>query len=219
MEMSIEEIVRGPVVWLAFGVFVVGALFRLISMGRLASKEKTVWPTMDLHFGLRSLRHWVIPLRSHNTKQRPLYTLLSFAFHACLLLTPLLVMGHAVLWHDSFGISWWSLPPLAADLMTLVVIFACGAFFLRRIALKEVRNVTTWSDFALLLIVVAPFVTGFVAHHQLLPYRETIILHIFTGALWLIAIPFTRLAHMIWFAFTRAYMGSEFGSVRNARDW
>ena len=169
MEMSIEEIVRRPVVWLAFGVFVVGALFRLISMGRLASKEKTVWPTMDLRYGLRSLRHWVIPLQSHNMQQRPFYTLLSFAFHLCLLLTPLLAMGHAVLWQDSWGISWWSLPPLAADLMTLVVIGACGVFFLRRIALPEVRNVTSWTDYLLLLIVVGPFVTGFIAHHQLLP--------------------------------------------------
>jgi hypothetical protein len=44
-------------------------------------------------------------------------------------------------------------------------------------------------------------------------------LHVATGCLWLIAIPFTRLAHMLWFVFSRAYMGSEFGSVRHARDW
>ncbi len=46
-----------------------------------------------------------------------------------------------------------------------------------------------------------------------------LILHIVTGASVLVAIPFTRLSHMLWFVFTRAYMGSEFGAVRNARDW
>ncbi len=39
------------------------------------------------------------------------------------------------------------------------------------------------------------------------------------GELMLVAIPFTKLSHMLVFAFTRAYMGSEFGSVRNSRDW
>ena len=46
-----------------------------------------------------------------------------------------------------------------------------------------------------------------------------VILHILSGALWMLLIPWTRLAHMIWFVFTRAYMGAEFGAVRNARDW
>ena len=35
----------------------------------------------------------------------------------------------------------------------------------------------------------------------------------------LLAIPFTRLSHMLFSPFTRAYMGSEFGKVRMARDW
>ena len=61
--------------------------------------------------------------------------------------------------------------------------------------------------------------TGFVAHQQWLPYQPMIIAHIISGALWLLLIPWTRLVHMIWFAFTRAYMGSEFGAVRHSRDW
>jgi hypothetical protein len=40
-----------------------------------------------------------------------------------------------------------------------------------------------------------------------------------TGALFLGMIPFTRIAHMLYFPLTRAYMGSEFGYVRNAKDW
>jgi hypothetical protein len=35
----------------------------------------------------------------------------------------------------------------------------------------------------------------------------------------LMVIPFTRLSHMLFFFFSMAYMGSEFGAVRNARDW
>jgi len=151
----------------------------------------------------------------------PVMTLVSFAFHLCLLLTPLLVMGHAVLWQESWGISWWSMPTWLADAMTLVVIFGGVFFFLRRLTAPEVRNVSAPSDFLLVLLVIAPFVTGLLAHLQVawISYRTMVTLHIVTGALWLVAIPFTRLSHMLWFVFSRSYMGSEFGAVRNARDW
>ena len=146
-------------------------------------------------------------------------TVVSYAFHLCLLITPLFLMGHAVLWQESWGVSWWSLPAPIADVMTLVVIFGCLFFVLRCIAAPEVRNVTTYQDFLLLLLVVAPFLTGLIAHHQWLPYQPVLIIHIVTGALFLMAIPVTWLSHMLWFAFTRSYMGSEFGAVRKSRDW
>jgi hypothetical protein len=82
-----------------------------------------------------------------------------------------------------------------------------------------VRNVTYVSDYLLLAVVMLPFLTGFLAYHQLGPYRPMLILHMLAGEIMLIAIPFTRLSHMLFFFFTRAYMGSEFGNVRNARDW
>jgi nitrate reductase gamma subunit len=46
-----------------------------------------------------------------------------------------------------------------------------------------------------------------------------LVLHIVTGEIMLAAIPFTRLSHMFYAPFTRAYIGSEFGAVRHARDW
>ena len=46
-----------------------------------------------------------------------------------------------------------------------------------------------------------------------------IILHILSGELWLAAIPFTRLSHMVLAPLSRAYIGSEFGAVRHAKDW
>jgi len=213
------DLVRGPLVWLGFIIFVGGSLVKLFTTARLARREKTVFPTISLGFGLRSLLHWLVPFNSRNMRMHPVLTIVSFVFHACLLATPLFVIGHSVLWRQSWGIQWWSLPDAAADRMTLMVVVAGGFLLLRRAVLPEVRNVTSWKDTLLILIVIAPFLTGFVAHHQWLPYETLIVLHIVTGVLWLAAIPFTWLAHMLWFVFTRAYMGSEFGAVRHARDW
>jgi len=213
------EFATGPLVWIAFILFVGGSIYKLMSMLILAQKEKSVLPTWNAKFGLRSVMHWVVPFASRNQRMHPVMTVVSFVFHLCLLITPLFVMGHAVLWKQSWGIRWFSLPAWAADIMTLVVIGGFFFFFVRRMVAPEVRNVNTWKDYVLLLIVVAPFITGFVAHQQWLPYSTIIIAHIVTGVLWLIAIPFTWLSHMLWFFFSRSYMGSEFGSVRNARDW
>jgi nitrate reductase gamma subunit len=213
------EIVRVYLVWFGLLGFVVGCVIKLGAMLLAARRERTVIPTFSASHGLRSVVHWVIPFANRNTRLHPFFTGVSFAFHLCLLATPLLVMGHAVLWQESWGISWWSLPPLVADLMTLVVIFGGLFFLLRRLTAPEVRNVSTWRDVALVLLVISPFLTGFIAHQRWLPHREMLIIHIVTGVAWLIAVPFTRLSHMLWFVFSRAYMGSEFGAVRNARDW
>jgi len=146
-------------------------------------------------------------------------TVVSFAFHICLIVTPLFLLSHSLLWYQSWKISWWSLPEFVADIMTVIVIISCIFFLCRRFVLAEVQFVTFVSDYILLAIAFAPFITGFLAYHQWLPYKPMLIAHILSGQIMLIAIPFTRLSHMIFFFFTRAYMGSEFGAVRNSRDW
>jgi len=213
------QILLGPLVWLGFAVFFLGSAYRLVSMALLARKERVVFPTFSARFGLRSVLHWLAPFGTVNMRIRPLFTVVSFAFHLCLVITPLLVMGHAVLWERSWGVRWWSLPPGLADVMTLVVV--CGGLFLllRRIAAPQVRNVSTWRDHLLVLLVISPFATGFVVHKQWLDPEWTTALHVLCGVAWLVAIPFTRLSHMFWWVFTRAFMGSEFGAVRKARDW
>lgn len=213
------EFVSGPLVWLAFFIFFGGCAYRLIWMFSAARKDRVVYPYMNLKFGLRSVMHWIVPFASLNMRMRPVMTVVAFLFHIFLIATPIFLTAHVVMLRESWGVSWWTLPPLATDVTTLGVIVG-GLFFIgRRIRLPEVRNVTNYSDYLLIAIVLAPFVTGFIAYHQLFAYKTMVILHILTGAGMLAAIPFTRLAHMLYFFFTRAYMGSEFGFVRNARDW
>lgn len=205
--------------WIAIVGFAVGCVYKLVSMALLARKDKVVYPTMDAHFGARSVGHWLLPFGTRSMRLHPWVTGLSFAFHLCLLLTPLLAAGHAMLWRQSWGLPWVSLPASLTDAMTLLVL-GVGTFFLaRRILVPEVRYVTAWRDLAILLIVLAPFATGFAARQHWFSYEVTMAAHVVTGVLWLLAIPFTRLSHMLWFLFSRAYMGSEFGSVRHARDW
>jgi len=136
-----------------------------------------------------------------------------------LIVVPVFLLSHIILWDESWNASWWSLPDSVADVMCVVVIASCIFFLIRRITSPEVQYVTSASDYVILAIVAAPFITGFLAYHQWFEYQVFAILHILSGEIMLMAIPFTRLSHMLYSPFTRAYMGSEFGGVRHARDW
>ncbi len=217
---DIYQFVSGPLAWLAFTVFIAGSLYRLLHMLLLVHrKEKFIFSFMSWKYSLRSIFHWIIPFASVNMQKHPFMTLVTFTFHICLVMTPVFLLSHAVLWDESWNIQLWSLPDTVADVMTLAVIGCCVFFGVRRIKLPEVRYLTCTSDYVLLGMVAAPFVTGFVAYHQWIDYPFFMVLHILSGEILLMAIPFTRLSHMLFSPFTRAYMGSEFGNVRHARDW
>ena len=213
------EFITGPLVWISFILFIGGSLYRLARMFSLAKKDKVVYPYMSLKYSLRSLIHWIIPFASTNMRKHPVTTIVTFSFHVCLIATPVFLLSHNILWFQSWNISWWSLSETVADIMTVIVICSCLFFLLRRFVLPEVRFVTFASDYLLLAVALAPFITGFLAYHQWLPYKPTLMVHILSGEIMLISIPFTRLIHMLYFVFTRAYMGSEFGAVRNSKDW
>ena len=217
---DVYSFVTGPLAWLAFLLFIGGCLFKLGRMLHLvAKKERFIFTYMSWKYSFRSILHWITPFATANWRLHPVLTIVTFAFHICLLLTPVFLLSHIILWDEAWNISWWAFPDGLADIMTVVVILCCLFFLVRRIRQPEVRFVTSASDYVILAIVAMPFLTGFIAYHQWFNYQVALILHILSGEVMLVAIPFTRLSHMILSPFTRAYMGSEFGGVRHARDW
>ena len=217
---SLYQFVSGPLVWVAFVVFVGGCLGRLIQMLHLVyKKERFIFSIMSLKYSLRSIIHWITPFGSVNMRRHPAMTIATFAFHICLIITPVFLLSHLILVDESWGVSWIALPDSVADIMTLIVIATCLFFLIRRLKSPEVQYVTSASDYWLLAVVAAPFITGFYAYHQGPGYTISLILHILSGEIMLVAIPFTRLSHMIFSIFSRAYTGSEFGGIRHARDW
>ncbi|MBD3382042.1 MAG: nitrate reductase [candidate division Zixibacteria bacterium] len=213
------EFTRGLLVWIAFGVLIIGSIIRIISIISQTKKDKVVLPYLSMKFGVRSIFHWIIPYGSVNMRKRPTFTLMSFLFHICLILVPIFTLGHVMSWEESYGFDFWHLPPALSLLMTLIVIITGIMYIARRIGDPTVRYVSSWKEYLLMALVLAPFVTGLLARFQVFDYRTIIIIHIWSGAIWLMAIPFTWLSHMLFFPFTRAYMGSEFGYVRSSRDW
>jgi nitrate reductase gamma subunit len=216
---SLYNLLRGPLVWIAFLVFIGGSIYKVREMILLARNEKVVMPYISLKLTLRSLFHWLIPFNSVNWRLRPIITIVTFLFHIGLVFTPIFLVAHNILIYESWGIDWWTLSEGLADIMTMIVIGSCVFFALRRVFAPEVRFVTFGDDYLILAITFLPFITGFFAYHQwLLPNKTMVILHMLFGEIMLIAIPFTRLGHMFYFFLTRAYMGSDHG-FRHSRDW
>ncbi|WP_027184392.1 TmcC family electron transfer complex membrane anchor subunit [Desulfovibrio inopinatus] len=217
---AIYDFVSGPLCWIAFIVFIGGSAWRLYSMYNEAKKKDVnSLAYMDKHYALRSILNWLIPFRALGWKENPGMTVATFLFHICLILTPLFLLGHIVLLEQNLGISYPALPDGLADFMTIIVIAACVYFYWRRKSQPDVKFLTTRKDWFALCVAFLPFFTGFLAYHGIGGDKFMTILHILAGELMLVAIPFTRLSHMIFGLFSRAYMGSEFGGIRRVQDW
>ena len=217
---EVYNFIKGPLVWVSFIIFIGGSIYRVVSLLYRVRKAKVIYTYLSVRYSLRSIFHWIIPFASTQMRKRPWITIISFLFHICLVLTPVFLLSHNMLLRDSWNIRWWTLPEGVADVMTLIVILCTLFFLMRRLIAPEVRFVTSVSDYVLLAMVAAPFSTGFLAFNQLFfDYNLIVTFHILFGEIMLIAIPFTRLRHMLLFWLTRAYTGSEFGSVRHSKDF
>lgn len=174
---------------------------------------------VSFRYGMRSIINWSIPFNTVNMRLNPVFTGIAFFFHIAFFVLLIFVSAHQIMIEEGFGIGWFTIPDFVADILAFAVIGACIFFAVRRVMRPEVSYVTDWTDFALLALVAAPFVTGVLAYHQLGDYMLMVVLHMVSAELLLVAIPFTRLSHMLLAPLTRAYIGSEFGMVRHVKDW
>ncbi len=210
----------GPALWVTFIIFIGGLIVRVAFLAGLSrERDRVFYNHANASWAFRSIVNWLIPLGSVSLRQQPIFALVFFAFHVCLLAVPLFLNAHNILWDQAFAVSLWSMSDKLADILAMVVI-GCGVFlFIRRLVRPEVRILTTVWDYTLILLTLAPFVTGVLAYHQWGPYETMLILHILFAEVLLIVIPFSKLGHIILFFFTRSFVGFEMGTRRGARAW
>ena len=217
------DFIRGQLVSIAFIIFILGLIFQLIQFFRLTKKKEWVYPPLEIKRDKKTAGKWIAfclsSLNGTMWKTDPLITLATSVFHVSLILVPLFLVGHNILMAQSWGLSLWSLPESITDTLTLVVLI-CVAFFMgRRLFLRRVCVITSLYDYLILLIALAPFLTGYLAYHQWFDYDTVMTLHILAGEVMLIAIPFTKLGHMLFFFLYRFLIGNEYSFAKGARAW
>ncbi|WP_461834635.1 TmcC family electron transfer complex membrane anchor subunit [Desulfothermus sp.] len=220
-------LLRGPLALISFIVFIGGVIYQIIwffnntkvqeipkNPGLLPSKKeiKSFYPPEDI----KKLTKWEGSVWS----TQPYFTILTSIFHILVILTPIFLLAHNILIKQSWGIAPPSLSEKITDVFTIVVL-CFGAYFLyRRIFLSKVRIITGGGDWLMFFLVFLPYLTGFLAYHQIFPYMPMVILHMFLGELMLVCIPFTRLKHMIFFFLNRFYLKSEYSFFKKGnRVW
>jgi nitrate reductase gamma subunit len=213
------DIVTGPLAWLAFAVFFIGCIVRLVLYVRgLDWKLDRVTYAQNTAYGVkgavRSILFWLLPFGTHSWRNNPGFTLAVFVLHIGLLLTPVFLLAHNILLRERWGFSLWSMPEGLADVLTILVIVSAVLLAMRRIALPEVRIITTAYDYLLLALAAAPFVTGLIARYAVDGAEGWLIVHVLSGELLLVAIPLTKLSHFVLFFASRAQLGMDYGIKR-----
>ena len=209
--------VEGPLLWIAFLTFFIGSILRaalFLSVSR--KRDKIIYQYFSWKYVLATLGRWLLPLNKDVTKN-PIFTILGYMFHICLIVVPVWFSGHISLWEESrFEWSWTPIPDGLADWMTLIFLAIALFFLLRRIISADIRLLSTFSDYLLIVVVALPFITGYFLTHGTVDnigfLGENIqLIHMLSGELMLILIPFTKLSHFVLFFFSRGATAIEFG--------
>lgn len=198
---ALLDFAGGPLFRLTFALMTLGLLRILILdvVGVINSYRKAGDKAMPWGLVIRRSLQWFAPV-NRVFRNRPIYSVLSILFHIGLLLVPLFLYAHVLLWEKAIGISWPTLPKLLADVLTLLVVATAILLFIGRVISRSSSFLSRKQDYLWPLVLMIPFVTGFVcANVGVSPalYRIFMLLHILSAVLIFILIPFTKIAHCV----------------------
>lgn len=213
------DLLTGPGLWLSIGICLTGLLIRGILYVRglnwqLDRVAYSAHPKAGIKGALRSIGFWLLPFGSRSWRTQPFMTVLFFTFHIGAVCIPLFLEAHTMILREKLGVSFFPLNRTLADIMTWGVIISGIFLALRRMVLPEVRILTSYYDYLILAVSVAPFITGLICRYGMGNYSIFLIIHIILGELLLIMIPFTKLSHILLFFLSRAQLGMDFGIKR-----
>jgi NAD-dependent dihydropyrimidine dehydrogenase PreA subunit len=162
--MDFYSFVEGPLVWISFLIFIIGIIIRLVFFFTAITKsgldKDSTWGHSVAAFG-----RFLLPFHKAVLK-KPVYSILRYIFHLCLIVVPIWLSGHIVLWSESrFEWEWAALPDVWADWMTLVLLGLTVYFLIRRIMFQDIRLNSSKSDYIIIVITALPFMTGYFLTH------------------------------------------------------
>jgi len=222
------ELTRGPLVWISLIVFIIGTVFQIFRFFTLSRKAglsphvPKLRPSKDDGEKDSSPGRIVGILKKTGQTVlavHPVTITVSTVFHLCLVFIPLFLLGHNELIELTLGIALPSIPEHASDILTVIILICCAFFLFRRIFLSRVRAISSFYDYLVLALATVPFLTGFLGFHQIFDYRTVMIVHMLSGELMLMAIPFTKLTHMIFFFLNRFMVINEHTLGKGSRAW
>ena len=198
---SLLEFARGPLFRFSIIIMILG-LARVVILD-LYNAYRAYLKAGDksLPWGLIISRtiEWLFPVKriAHN---RPIYSMCSVLFHIGLILVPIFLFAHVQLWEKGIGLSWPTLPYNWAYWLTISTIVFAISLIIGRVFNKSSSFISRKQDYLWPILLLIPFITGFVCSHlNISPsnYQIFLLMHILSGDLILILMPFTKIAHCV----------------------
>lgn len=200
------EFAKGPLFAFTFIIMVLG-LIRLaiiqiysISSGKGRKLRNTHWKKI-----IADTLSWIIPVR-HLIPGTKIFSVVSFLCHIGMILVPLFLADHIALWE---GFLKFNLPQIGYGLADFLTLFTIGCLIILlgfRIFSSRLRAMSRKMDYMLLINILIPFITGYLARHPNInpfSWNSVMLTHILSVELLFLLIPFTKLAHIVLFAFDR----------------
>ncbi len=196
------EFAKGPLFRLSFAIMILG-LIRLLGLSIIngfEAKGKAKEKKLPMNYVRKLTIGYVLPIRAFRVK--PFYSMISIFFHIGLIFTPLLLFDHALLFHNSIGISWLSIAisHQTATILTIITIITGIILFVLRTTNKASRAISRKQDYLWPLLLLIPFITGLICGNSALSpyaYKYFILMHILSAELIFILMPFTKIAHCL----------------------
>lgn len=203
---------RGPGLELSVGIFLLGLLFRIAQNLIVGTDKNLAAPRgSKMGPGLATIvtRSFFHPHMSY----RGYFTLIAgYTFHLGFLITLFFLSQHIILFKSIIGFGWPALPPAVIDISAVLGIAALIAVLIHRLTDPVLKQISDYQDYLSWLLTMFPLATGFLLMHPMgVPYTTALVLHIASFELLIIAIPFTKLSHMLSIFISRWYNGAIAG--------
>ena len=153
----------------------------------------------------REAASWAVPVK-HLIPGTRFFSVTSYLFHIGIIAVPLLLADHIVLWESFIGVDLPAIGRGLADALTLFTILCVVLLFAFRLFVARLRSMSTFMDYALLVLIFIPFASGYLATHpnaNPFPWDSMMLIHALSANVLLVAVPFTKLSHVVLFFFDR----------------
>jgi nitrate reductase gamma subunit len=215
---AILAFARGPFFQVALLVFIAGMAYRLARILFLGWPADNV-PARGSKLGgvarsfLKGILIWpFVPWQKNTFKCNPLIYLAGGLFHLGLFAILILGTAHMLVWKSLLGFGWKTLPFPIVDWMAAVTIMAVILLFINRLidpVLKLISGPAEWLNLILVFLALA---SGYImAHHLWFRYEVLFSIHMIAVDILLIWIPFSRISHFMFYFFSKAIHGADFG--------
>lgn len=211
--MSLLEFARGPALEFSIAVLLFGTAWRLVGILLLRWRIDKSEPRSDAPSkavgALRGVARHFWPHRAF-WSATAFQTLNSYVFHIGLAVVVLGFGPHIAFIRHLTGFGW---PNLPTPLITFIAILTVGSLFAaltKRLTSPVLRLISTTDDYLTWVITIVPLVTGIAAAGHIGARYETLLaIHILSVAVFLIWLPFSKLAHAFLFVFSRGLTGAR----------